>query len=450
MIISKKMLPRRTVLRGLGTALALPMLDAMVPALSGISGRAAEPVRRLGWVYCPNGMAMDAWMPAANESLDLSTTLSPLAPYRDQTVVVSGLAQGQAEALGDGNGEHTRATATWLNGVHPRETEGADVRAGKTADQIAADQLGRTTPLGSLELAIDQDFLVGSCDNGYSCIYMNTIAWRDETTPLPMQNNPRVVFERLFGDGGSTADRQSEFKKDRSILDAISSDLARLQREIGAGDQARVNQYLDAVRAIERRIQLSEQKDTELPELERPVGIPESYREHVELMFDLTALAYQVDMTRVFTFMLGRELNGRAYPEIGIPDSHHGLSHHRYDPEKLAQLAKINTYHVSLFTHFLDELANTPDGDGSLLDHSLLMYGASLSDSNKHSHFDLPLLLVGGGAGQLKGGRHLQYPRDTPMTNLLVSQLDKAGVRLDDGLGDSTGRLVELAPLASV
>ena len=393
---------------------------------------------------------MDAWMPAAKESLELSTTLSPLAPYRDQTVVVSGLAQGQAEALGDGNGEHTRATATWLNGIHPRETEGADVRAGKTADQIAADQLGRTTPLSSLELAIDQDFLVGSCDNGYSCIYMNTIAWRDETTPLPMQNNPRVVFERLFGDGGSAADRQSEFRKDRSILDAITGDLARLQREVGAGDQARVTQYLDAVRAIERRIQLSEQKDTELPDLERPIGIPESYREHVELMFDLTALAYQVDMTRVFTFMLGRELNGRAYPEIGIPDSHHGLSHHRYDPEKLAQLAKINTYHVSLFTHFLDELANTPDGDGSLLDHSLLMYGASLSDSNKHLHFDLPLLLVGGGAGQLKGGRHLQYPRDTPMTNLLVSQLDKAGVRLDNGLGDSTGRLVEMAPLASV
>ncbi len=450
MIISKKTLPRRTVLRGLGTAMALPMLDAMVPALSGISGRAAEPVRRLGWVYCPNGMAMDAWMPAAKESLELSTTLSPLAPYRDQTVVVSGLAQGQAEALGDGNGEHTRATATWLNGIHPRETEGADVRGGKTADQIAADQLGRTTPLSSLELAIDQDFLVGSCDNGYSCIYMNTIAWRDETTPLPMQNNPRVVFERLFGDGGSTADRQSEFRKDRSILDAITGDLARLQREVGAGDQARVTQYLDAVRAIERRIQLSEQKDTELPELERPVGIPESYQEHVELMFELTSLAYQVDMTRVFTFMLGRELNGRAYPEIGIPDSHHGLSHHRYDPEKLAQLAKINTYHVSLFTHFLDELANTPDGDGSLLDHSLLMYGASLSDSNKHLHFDLPLLLVGGGAGQLKGGRHLQYPRDTPMTNLLVSQLDKAGVRLDNGLGDSTGRLVEMAALANV
>ncbi len=450
MIISKKTLGRRTVLRGVGAALALPMLDAMVPALSGISGRAAEPVRRLGWVYAPNGMAMYAWTPAAGGTLELSPILSPLASHREHTVVLSGLAQGQAEALGDGNGEHTRATATWLNGVHPRETEGADVRAGKTADQFAADQLGRTTPLGSLELAIEQDFLVGSCDNGYSCVYMNTIAWRDATTPLPMENNPRVVFERLFGEGGSTARRQSESRKDRSILDAITSDLARLQRDVGSHDQARIAQYLDAVRAVERRIQLSEQHETELPELERPVGMPESYQEHVKLMFDLLSLAYQVDMTRVFTFMLGRELNGRAYPELGIPDSHHGLSHHRDDPAKLAQMAKINTYHVSLFADFLDELASTPDGDGSLLDHSLLLYGAALSDSNKHSHFDLPLVLVGGAAGQLKGGRHLQYPRDTPMTNLLMSQLDKAGVRLDDGLGDSTGRLVELAPLADL
>ena len=450
MIISKKTLGRRTVLRGVGAALALPMLDAMVPALSGISGRAAEPVRRLGWVYAPNGMAMDAWTPAAGGALELSPILGPLASHREHTVVISGLAQGQAEALGDGNGEHTRATATWLNGVHPRETEGADVRAGKTADQFAADQLGRTTPLGSLELAIEQDFLVGSCDNGYSCVYMNTIAWRDPTTPLPMENNPRVVFERLFGEGGSTARRHSETRKDRSILDAITSDLARLQRDVGSHDQARIAQYLDAVRAVERRIQLSEQNETELPELERPVGMPESYQEHVELMFELLSLAYQVDMTRVFTFMLGRELNGRAYPELGIPDAHHGLSHHRDDPAKLAQMAKINTYHVSLFADFLDALASTPDGDGSLLDHSLLLYGAALSDSNKHSHFDLPLVLVGGAAGQLKGGRHLQYPRDTPMTNLLMSQLDKAGVRLDDGLGDSTGRLVELAPLAEL
>ena len=450
MIITKKTLPRRLFLRGVGATLALPMLDAMVPALSGISGRAAEPVRRLGWVYIPNGMVMPSWTPPATTALELSTTLSPLASFRDQMVVVSGLAHPQAEALGDGNGEHTRATATWLNGVHPKQTEGADVRAGVTADQVAAARLGRTTPLPSLELAIDRDFLVGNCENGYSCVYMNTISWRNPTTPLPTENNPRVVFERLFGEGGSTTERRAQFRKDRSILDAVTDDLHRLQREVGAGDRARVTQYLDAVRAIERRIQLSEQKDTELPTFDRPVGIPDSYEEHVKLMFDLTALAYQADITRVFTFMLGRELNGRAYPEVGIPDSHHGLSHHRDDPEKLAQLTKINTYHVTLFKHFLETLETTPDGDGSLLDHSLLLYGAALSDSNKHLHYDLPLTLVGASGGQMKGGRHLQYPKDTPMANLLVSMLDKAGIAPDDGLGDSTGRLTQMEPLSEV
>ncbi len=450
MIITGKTLPRRTVLRGLGATLALPLLDAMTPPLAGLVGRAAAPARRLGWVYIPNGMSMGAWTPSTDGPLELSPTLSPLAPFRDQMVVLSGLAQGQAEALGDGNGEHTRATATWLNGVHPKETEGADVRAGMTADQIAAAQLGRETPLPSLELAIDRDFLVGNCENGYSCIYMNTIAWRTPTTPLPMENNPRVVFERLFGEGGSIAERKTQFQKDRSILDAIADDLHRLEREVGVGDRARVTQYLDAVRAIERRIQLSEQSDAELPSLDRPVGIPESYTEHVGLMFDLTALAWQADITRVFTFMLGRELNGRAYPEVGIPESHHGLSHHRNDPEKLAQLARINTFHLTLFRDFLETLASTPDGDGTLLDQSLLLCGAALSDSNKHLHYDLPLLLAGGSGGHLRGGRHLRYPRDTPMTNLLVSQLDKAGIRLDDGLGDSTGRLTELARLADV
>ncbi len=450
MIIIRKTLPRRTVLRGLGAALALPLLDAMTPPLAGLVGRAATPVRRLGWVYIPNGMSMGAWTPPVDGPLELSPTLSPLAPFRDRMVVLSGLAQGQAEALGDGNGEHTRATATWLNGVHPKETEGADVRAGMTADQIAAAQLGRETPLPSLELAIDRDFLVGNCENGYSCIYMNTIAWRTPTTPLPMENNPRVVFERLFGEGGSTAERRTQFRKDRSILDAIADDLHRLEREVGAGDRARVTQYLDAVRAIERRIQLSERNDAELPSLDRPVGIPESYTEHVGLMFELAALAWQADITRVFTFMLGRELNGRAYPEVGIPESHHGLSHHRNDPEKLAQLAKINTFHVTLFRDFLETLAATPDGDGTLLDQSLLLYGAALSDSNKHLHYDLPLLLAGGSGGQLEGGRHLRYPRDTPMTNLLVSQLDKAGIRLDDGLGDSNGALPELTRLSDV
>ena len=451
MIVTRKTLPRRTFLRGVGAALALPLLDAMTPALSGVGRvRAAGPVRRLGWVYLPNGMAMESWTPAARTALELSPTLAPLGEFRDRMVVLSGLAQGQAEALGDGNGEHTRATATWLNGVHPKETEGADVRAGRTADQIAAAQLGRATPLPSLELAIDRDFLVGNCENGYSCIYMNTIAWRGPATPLPMENNPRAVFERLFGAGGSTAERRAQFRKDRSILDAVTADLTRLRREVGAGDRARVEQYLDAVRAVERRIRISERSDAELPDVARPVGVPESYAEHVGLMFDLTALAWQTDVTRVFTFMLGRELNGRAYPDVGIAESHHAISHHRYDPLKLAQLAKINTYHVTLFRGFLRTLASTPDGGGSLLDHSLLLYGASLSDSNKHLHYDLPLLLAGGGGGRLKGGRHLRYPRDTPMTNLLVSQLDKAGVRLDDGLGDSTGRLQELAPLADV
>ena len=446
MIVTGKALPRRTFLRGVGAALALPLLDAMTPALA----RAAEPVRRLGWVYLPNGMAMESWTPPAGPALTLSPTLRPLEAFRDRLVVLSGLAQGQAEALGDGNGEHTRATATWLNGVHPRETEGADVRAGTTADQMAAARLGRTTPLPSLELAIDRDYLVGNCENGYSCIYMNTIAWRDPVTPLPMENNPRVVFERLFGEGGSTAERRAQFRKDRSILDAVADDLARLERAVGAGDRARVAQYLDAVRAVERRIQLSARRGAALPEMARPVGVPESYAEHVGLMFDLAALAWQADVTRVFTFMLGRELNGRAYPEVGIPESHHGISHHRYDPVKLAQLAKINTFHVSLFRGFLETLAAAPDGGGSLLDNALLLYGASLSDSNKHLHYDLPLMLAGGGAGRLRGGRHLRYPRDTPMTNLLVSQLDKAGVRLDDGLGDSTGRLRELTPLSGV
>ena len=450
MIITKKTLPRRAFLRGAGAVLALPMLDAMTPALSGVSGRAAKPIRRLGWVYVPNGMVMNSWTPSASTALELSTTLSPLAPYREHMVVASGLAQPQAEALGDGNGEHTRATATWLNGVHPRETEGADVQAGITADQIAAGRLGKTTPLPSLELAIDGDFLVGNCENGYSCVYMNTLSWRTPTTPLPMENNPRVVFERLFGESGSTTERRAQFRKDRSILDAITDDLARLQRGVGTGDRARVTQYLDAVRAVERRIQLSEQSDVDLPALDRPVGIPDSYAEHVKLMFDLAALAYQADITRVFTFMLGRELNGRAYPEVGVSDSHHGISHHRNDPAKLAQLTKINTYHVTLFRHFLETLKATPDGDGSLLDHSLLMYGAALSDSNKHLHYDLPLLLAGGSGGQLKGGRHLSYPRHTLMTNLLVSMLDKAGIALDQGLGDSTGRLRELTPLADV
>ena len=436
MIIRKLSLPRRTFLRGVGATVALPFLDAMVPALSSLSvtaRAAANPVRRLGFVYIPNGAVMQQWTPAeVGSEFELSPTLSPLAPYRDQLTVVSGLAHGQAEPLGDGNGEHSRASATWLNGVHPKQTEGSDVQAGITADQLAAQALGRDTPLPSLELAIDLDGLVGNCENGYSCVYLNTVAWRSPTTPLPMENNPRVVFERLFGDGGTTEQRVAEMRRDRSILDSVTDDLAALERDIGVGDRARLDQYLDAIRALERRIQLAEAQsaDAELPELARPVGIPDTFEDHVKLMFDLLSLAYQADITRVFTFMLGRELGGRTYPHLGVPDPHHGLSHHRNDPEKLDKLARINT----------------PDGDGSLLDHSMVLYGGGLGDSNDHAHFDLPELVVGGGAVRLEGGRHLQYPKDTPMTNLLVSMLDKAGLSAED-LGDSTGRIKELAEL---
>ena len=419
MIIRKLAMPRRTFLRGAGATVALPLLDAMVPALSALSTTAAAPVRRLGFVYIPNGAVMQQWTPAETGSgFALSPILQPLAPYKDQLTVVTGLAHGQAEPLGDGNGEHSRASATWLNGVHPKQTEGADVQAGMTADQIAAAGLGQDTPLPSLELAIDLDGLVGNCENGYSCVYLNTVAWRSATTPLPMENNPRVVFERLFGDGGTTEQRVAEM---------------------------RIDQYLDSVRALERRIQLAEAQSAtvELPDLDRPVGIPGTYEDHVKLMFDLLALAYQADLTRVFTFMLGRELGGRTYPHLGVPDPHHGLSHHRNDPEKLDKLARINTYHMGLFAHFLENLQSTSDGDGSLLDHSMVMYGGGLGDSNDHAHFDLPELVVGGGAGRLRGGRHLRYPKDTPVNNLLVSMLDKAGLPAER-FGDATGQIREL------
>jgi len=446
MIIRKLAIPRRTFLRGAGATVALPLLDAMVPALSAQSTTAAAPVRRLGFVYIPNGAVMQQWTPAETGSgFALSPILQPLAPYKDQLTVVTGLAHGQAEPLGDGNGEHSRASATWLNGVHPKQTEGADVQAGMTADQIAAAGLGQDTPLPSLELAIDLDGLVGNCENGYSCVYLNTVAWRSATTPLPMENNPRVVFERLFGDGGTTEQRVAEMRRDRSILDSVTDDLAALEREVGGGDRARIDQYLDSVRALERRIQLAEAQSVtvELPDLDRPVGIPDTYEDHVKLMFDLLALAYQADLTRVFTFMLGRELGGRTYPHLGVPDPHHGLSHHRNDPEKLDKLARINTYHMGLFAHFLENLQSTSDGDGSLLDHSMVMYGGGLGDSNDHAHFDLPELVVGGGGGRLRGGRHLRYPKDTPVNNLLVSMLDKAGLPAER-FGDATGQIREL------
>jgi hypothetical protein len=457
MFITKMMLPRRTFLRGMGTALALPLLDAMVPALSALAQTAANPVRRLGFVYLPNGVArnftgINYWTPKGEgANFEFSPILTPLTPFRDQLLVVSGLAQHQADAFDDGaNGDHTRGTSSWLTGVHPKRTEGADVRNGISADQIAASALGKDTALPSLELSIDLNFLAGQCENSYSCAYMNTLAWRTPTTPLPTENNPRVVFERLFGDGGTSAQRLAQAKENRSILDSVVEDLARLQNTLGPGDRTKVNDYVEAVREVERRIHSVEARgaESDLPTLERPNGIPDRFDEHVKLMYELQWLAFQADITRVVTFMLGRELNFRTYPEIGITEGHHGLSHHQDRPEQLVKYAKLNTYQTELFAWFLEKLRATAEGDGNLLDHSMFLYGAGLSNPNLHAHYDLPLAVVGGGAGRLKGGRHVVFPAERPMTNLLLSLLDKVGVPAET-LGDSTGR-IEIEPLAGV
>jgi Protein of unknown function (DUF1552) len=460
MIIKKMALPRRTLLKGLGATVALPLLDAMVPALS-MKGRAAgKPAVRLGFIYAPNGQTMtDAknyWTPTgAGKDFEWSPILTPLAPYRDRVTVVSGLAHPQAEALGDGNGEHTRAGATWLNGVHPRKTEGAGIGAGISADQIAAAQFGKATVVPSLELMVSEIDLVlgGQCEAGYSCAYLNTISWQSSTTPLPVENNPSVIFDRLFGDGSTREERLARMQANRSLLDRVLGDLGRLQRTLGPSDRTRVDQYLESVREIERRIHATEQQgaDPSLSLPDRPAGVPVRFDDHVKLMFDLQWLAYQVDLTRVFTLMLGRELNQRSYPEIGISEPHHGLSHHGNKPEMMEKYAKLNTFQAELFAYFLGKLRSTPEGDGNLLDNSILVYGSGFSNGDVHWHRDLPIVVAGGGAGSLRGGRHLAYPAADmiPMTNLLVSLLDKAGVRMDGGIGDSTGK-IDLETLSGV
>jgi hypothetical protein len=440
MIIQKMALPRRSFLRGVGVTVALPLLDAMIPGLS------AAPVspRRLGFVYIPNGAVMSRWQPKdAGALAELPYTLSPLAPFKDQLIIPIGLNQKQAESFGDGNGDHSRAGSTYLSGVHPKHTEGADVQNGTTVDQHAAQELGKDTRLRSLELAMEQVFLIGNCDNGYSCAYTNSISWRTPTDPNPMETNPRVVFERLFGDGGSAGARMARMREDRSILDFVDSGIAGLQKKLGAADRSIVSDYLDSVREIERRIQIAEgQQDGEsaltLPE--RPIGTPETYEEHAKLMFDLIALAFQADITRVFTFTLGKEQTNQPYPQIGVNDAHHAVSHHQNDPVKLDKGAKINKYHVELVSQFLNKLKTTPEGDGNLLDHSLVLHGGGISDADAHSHMNLPLVLVGGAGGSLKGGRSVSYPAGTPMNNLHMALLEKVGVRTEK-FGDATEAL---------
>ena len=380
MIITKKALPRRTFLRGVGTTLALPLLDAMVPSMTALAATPANPVRRLGFVYMPMGAHMPQWTPAGAGALgELSPTLRSLAPVADQLTVVTNLELRNAYP-----GTHATSNAAFLSAATAKWTESSDYYLGTTVDQIAAQQIGRETRLPSLELAMDLLTTVGQCDNGYACVYQNNLSWSSPTTPLPAEAHPRVVFERLFGDGGTSAERLAELRKSASLLDWVTEDIARLQKKLGPGDRSKVSQYLDTVREVERRIQKAEAQtaDSHLPDLDRPVGVPAAYADHARLMFDLQVLALQGDVTRVITFQLARETSTRTYPEIGVPEPHHPLTHNGGDPEKLAKVAKINAFHVSLFAYFLEKLKATPDGDGSLLDHSLYLYGSGMGNGD--------------------------------------------------------------------
>ena len=447
MIVTKKALPRRTVLRGIGATIALPFLDAMAPALTATARTAANPIPRLGFVYAPNGMFLPNFHPAGGggRGFEMSPILKPLEPYRDQLVVVSGLSNRGLVSTNEGGGVHTRAHGGWLSGVLPKRTEGADIEAGKTIDQYAADTLGADTSLRSLELTTESNFTVGNCENGYSCTYQNSTSWRTATTPLPHERDPRVVFQRLFGDGGSMEARLAQMQTDRSILDSVTESIDRLERRLGLRDRSSVEEYLDAVREIERRIQRAEQGNaaTPLPAVEQPGGVPEEYDEHVLLLFDMLVLAYQADVTRVSCTQMARELSGRTYPNIGVPEAHHSVSHHQLDPHNIEQYTKINTHQMSLFAQMVEKMHNTPDGDGTLLEHTILLYGTGMGDGDHHTPYNLPVTLVGGGNGQLAGGRHLQYELDTPFMNLGVSLLDKVGARVDR-VSDSTGRLADL------
>jgi hypothetical protein len=444
--VSKKHLPRRTFLQSAGVTLSLPLLESMVPAFTALAQTAAAPRLRLGFAFMPHGAVMANWTPAAEGALELSTILAPLEPYKDKVVVLSNLAHAMAgpQGPGDNGGDHTRCPAVFLNGVHPKRTDGADIRAGRTIDQIAAEQIGQDTLLPSLELAIeDYSGLVGSCDVGFSCTYMNTISWRTPTTPMPMEINPRVVFDRMFGDGSTPDERRRRIETQRSILDAVTDQVRRLQGRLGTPDRNRVADYLETVREIERRIEISEKQANENPDVPTPGGIPDDFVAHTKLMFDLMTIAFQADITRISTFMMAREVSYRTFPMLGISEAFHPASHHQNNPERLAQLTKIQTFHVSLWSYLLEKLRATPDGEGNLLDHSLLLYGGAMSNSNIHNHAPLPIVVAGGANGTMKGGRHLKYADDTPMANLLLTILQKAGIP-QESVGDSTGMLSEL------
>ena len=441
MILTKKALPRRTFLKGVGATLSLPLLDAMVPAATALEKTPAKPVRRLGYVFMPMGCDITRWTPPGGEKLDkLSPILSSLEPVKQDVTIVSNLELANAYP-----GSHATSNSAFLSAAKAKVTESTDYYLGTTADQIAARHIGQSTQLPSLEMAMDLLKLVGQCDNGYACVYQNNLSWSSPTTPLPAEAHPRIVFESLFGEGGTAKERRAALRKRASLLDSISEEITRLQRDLGPADRAKLEEYLTAVREVERRIQTAESDaaKNQLPDLDRPMGVPASYADHARLMFDLQILALQGDVTRVITFQLARETSNRTYPEIGVPDPHHPLSHHGNNPEKVALMAKINSFHVSLFAEFVLKLKKTTDGNGSLLDHSLYLYGSGMGNPNVHDHTNLPTIVAGGGAGKMRGGRHIQYDKPTPLANLHLSLLNKVGVPMES-FADSTGTVDEL------
>jgi hypothetical protein len=437
MVITKLKLPRRTFLRGVGATMALPLLDAMIPAM-----RAAAPsAKRFAPIYIGNGANMFEWTPKTEGvGFEFSPTLKPLEQYRDRLTVVSGLDNFQGTDQGDVGGQHPRAAPAFMSCMHPKATEGSDVEAGTTIDQIIADKICRDTKLPSLEVSVDRNDVVGACDHGYACAYMNSLSWKTPTTPLPMETNPRFVFERLFGVGTTAEERAARVSEDRSILDRLSEQISRLNSRLGARDRTKLGEYFDAVRDLEQRIAKAESYNTDFSVPEQPVGVPPSFKEYVELMFDLQVLAFQADITRVSAFMMCRENINRSYPEIGLPEAHHSMSHHGNNPEKMKNFAKLNLYHVETMSYFIKKLASVSDGDGSLLDSTIVLYGHGMSDANVHNNYDVPVLLIGGKALQLKGDRHVRFAKGTPLANLMLGLMDRYGV---DGqkFGDSTAEI---------
>ncbi|MEM6364276.1 MAG: DUF1552 domain-containing protein [Planctomycetota bacterium] len=440
--VAKTSLPRRTLLRGVGASIGLPLLDAMIPSLTAAEATpaAATALRRIGYVYVPMGYNPAHWTPK-NETLDeLPQSLQPLAGVKDHVTVISNTNLQNAYP-----GSHATSNSAFLSAARAKLTESSDYRLGTTVDQIAAQHLGHRTQLPSLELSMDLLSTVGQCDNGYACVYQNNLSWSSPTTPLPSEAHPRIVFEQLFGDGGSAGQRSLARKRRASLLDSVTREINRLKVTLGAGDRNKIDEYLESIREVERRIEHAEMTamDHPLPDLDRPVGVPAEFAEHARLMFDLQRLAFQGDVTRIVTFQLAREASTRTYPEIGVPEPHHPVTHHGGNPEKLEKVAKINQYHISLFAEFLEKLAATPEADGTLLDHSIYMYGSGMGDPDPHDHDNLPIVVAGGAAGRMRGGRHIQSTNTTPLSNLHLTLLNKVGVPLES-FADSTGRVEDL------